>query len=127
MTRKFQSSNEDKLELLFRKQLELTRKMRNVNNKMSSIYKKKEVFRGYRVFMLSTALIHEAIELQRETNWKWWKHDSIASLENCQQELIDIWHFVIQLSIELKLDPSGLVEKYTVKHDRNVQRQKEGY
>ncbi len=63
MTRKFQSSKEDKLELLFRKQLELTRKMRNVDNKMSSIYKKKEVFRGYRVFMLSTALIHEAIEL----------------------------------------------------------------
>ena len=26
-----------------------------------------------RVSALSTAIIHEAVELQRTTNWKWWK------------------------------------------------------
>src|SRR5437870_1623262 len=102
MPGKSQQSEEDKLELLFRKQMKLTKQMRNIENKMSSIYKRKEIFRGYRIFMLSSALIHEVIELQRETNWKWWKRESNMSLENCQQELIDIWHFVIQLSIELK-------------------------
>lgn len=127
MPRKSQLSEEDRLELLFKKQLKLTRQMRNMENKMSSIYKRKEIFRGYRIFMLSSALIHEVIELQMETNWKWWKRESNMSLENCQQELIDIWHFVIQLSIELKLNPTNLVEKYTLKHIENISRQKRGY
>jgi dimeric dUTPase (all-alpha-NTP-PPase superfamily) len=127
MARKSQLLEEDKLELLFRKQLKLTRQMRNMENKMSSIYKRKELFLGYRIFMLSSALIHEAIELQRETNWKWWKRGSNMSIENCQQELIDILHFVIQLSIELKLNPTTLVEKYSLKHVENISRQKRGY
>lgn len=127
MPRKSQLSKEDKLELLFRKQKKLTKQMRNMENKMSSIYKRREIFRGYRIFMLSSALIHEAIELQRETDWKWWKRESCMSLENCQQELIDIWHFVIQLSIELKLNPTNLVDKYTLKHIENISRQKKGY
>lgn len=127
MPRKSQLSEEDKLELLFKKQQKLTKQMRNMENKMSSIYKRRELFRGYRIFMLSSALIHEAIELQRETNWKWWKRESYMSLENCQQELIDIWHFVIQLSIELNLNPTSLVEKYTLKHIENISRQKKGY
>jgi dimeric dUTPase (all-alpha-NTP-PPase superfamily) len=127
MPGKSQQLEEDKLELLFRKQLKLTKQMRNMENKMSSIYKRKEIFRGYRIFMLSSALIHEVIELQRETNWKWWKRESSMSLENCQQELIDIWHFVIQLSIELKLNPTNLVEKYSLKHIENISRQKRGY
>jgi dimeric dUTPase (all-alpha-NTP-PPase superfamily) len=127
MPGKSQQSEEDKLELLFNKQMKLTKQMRNMENKMSSIYKRKEIFRGYRIFMLSSALIHEVIELQRETNWKWWKRESNMSLENCQQELIDIWHFVIQLSIELKLNPTNLVEKYSLKHIENISRQKGGY
>jgi hypothetical protein len=49
------------------------------------------------------------------------------SIENCQQELIDILHFVIQLSIELKLNPTTLVEKYSLKHVENISRQKRGY
>lgn len=127
MAEKSRLLKEDKLELLFEKQLKLTKRMRNTENKMSSIYQKPEIFRGYRIFMLSSALIHEVVELQRETNWKWWRRESKVSLENCQEELIDIWHFVIQLSIELKLDPLALVEKYSQKHAENISRQKMGY
>jgi dimeric dUTPase (all-alpha-NTP-PPase superfamily) len=127
MTEKSRLLREDKLELLFKKQLKLTKRMRNTENRMSSIYQKPEIFQGYRIFMLSSALIHEVVELQRETNWKWWRRESKVSLENCQEELIDIWHFVIQLSIELKLDPLALVEKYSQKHAENISRQKMGY
>lgn len=127
MARKRRLLKEDKLDILFRKQLMLTTQMEDTENKMSSIYKMQEVFPGYRIFMLSSALIHEVIELQRETNWKWWKHESSISLENCQQELIDIWHFIIQLSIELKINPATLVEKYASKHSENIRRQKRGY
>ena len=50
--------------------------------------------------MLASALLHEVIEVQRETNWKWWKTTEKISMERCQKEVIDIWHFVIQLSME---------------------------
>ena len=48
-------------------------------NKMKKLYEMEEPFLGYRIFMISSALVHEAIELQRETNWKWWKNSSYKS------------------------------------------------
>jgi len=80
-----------------------------------------------RVSALSTAIIHEAVELQRLTSWKWWKcpapFDSVAAKE----ELIDIWHFVVQTSIELGMSPSDIVEEYSKKNVVNRNRQTSGY
>jgi hypothetical protein len=30
-------------------------------------------------------------------------------MERCQEEIIDIWHFIIQLSIELGMDANAIV------------------
>ena len=62
----------DKLECLFEEQKRLIQKMDHARNKMQDIYKTPQIFDGYRIFMLSSAILHEIIELQRETNWKWW-------------------------------------------------------
>ncbi len=118
----------DYLEFLFEKQEELfSKQLKNTENKMASIYEKDEPFDGYRLFMLSTALIHEAIELQRETNWKWWKKETKTDIDKVQEEIIDIWHFMIQVSIEAGLDPEKLVEKYMEKNMENLARQERGY
>ncbi len=45
---------------------------------------------------LCTAMIHEAIELQRLTNWKWWKKPTSFNEEEAREELIDIWHFLME-------------------------------
>ena len=93
----------DKLDILFDKQNELFNKQLENSaavNKMKNLYEIKEPFDGYRIFMLSTALLHEAVELQRETNWKWWKKETKTDIDKVQEEIIDIWHFVIQVSIE---------------------------
>jgi dimeric dUTPase (all-alpha-NTP-PPase superfamily) len=119
---------DDKLDFLFNKQNELYKKqLENSENKMKNLYDIKEPFEGYRIFMLSTALVHEAIELQRETNWKWWKKENAMNRDKIQEEIIDVWHFLIQLSIEAELDSKKLVEKYVQKNEENLKRQVKGY
>jgi dimeric dUTPase (all-alpha-NTP-PPase superfamily) len=118
----------DKLDFLFKKQGELFKKnIGDMENRMKSLYNVKEPFDGYRVFMLSTALVHEAIELQRETNWKWWKKESTVNKEKIQEEIIDMWHFLIQISIESGMDSKRILEKYMEKNEENLKRQIKGY
>jgi len=80
-----------------------------------------------RVSALSTAIIHEAVELQRTTNWKWWKKPTPFNVDDAKEELIDIWHFVVQASLELNLTPDDIVAEYRKKNEINRNRQKNGY
>ena len=80
-----------------------------------------------RVAALCTAIIHEAVELQRTTNWKWWKKPIQFNEEEAKEELIDIWHFVVQASIELNLTPDDILDEYKRKNKINRDRQKNGY
>jgi dimeric dUTPase (all-alpha-NTP-PPase superfamily) len=98
-----------------------------IENKMKRLYETEEPFSGYRIFMLSSALLHEVVELQRETDWKWWKTEKGLDNHRIQEEVIDLWHFLIQLSIEAGLDPELLVSKYIEKNKENTKRQQQGY
>jgi dimeric dUTPase (all-alpha-NTP-PPase superfamily) len=80
-----------------------------------------------RVSALATAIMHEAVELQRTTNWKWWKKPVPFSVDDAKEELIDIWHFVVQASLELNLTPDDIVAEYKKKNEINRNRQKNGY
>jgi len=80
-----------------------------------------------RVSALSTAIMHEAVELQRTTNWKWWKTPSKFNEAEAREELIDIWHFVVQASLELNLTPNDIVDEYKKKNEINRKRQRNGY
>jgi len=80
-----------------------------------------------RVSALSTAIVHEAIELQRLTNWKWWKKPIPFDTAAAKEELIDIWHFVVQTSIELGMTPSDVLHEYKKKNEVNRSRQTSGY
>ena len=80
-----------------------------------------------RIAALCTAIIHEAIELQRTTNWKWWKKPKAFNIEEAKEELIDIWHFVVQASLELNLTPEDILEEYRRKNKINRNRQQNGY
>jgi dimeric dUTPase (all-alpha-NTP-PPase superfamily) len=80
-----------------------------------------------RVSALMTAVIHEAIELQDLTSWKWWKRSTIFETEKAQTELIDILHFVIQTAIELEMTPQKVLEEYMNKNYLNRERKRLGY
>lgn len=80
-----------------------------------------------KVSALCTAIIHEAVELQRNTNWKWWKKPTPFDEAEAREELIDIWHFVIQASLELNMTPDDILKEYQKKNQINRQRQIDGY
>ena len=80
-----------------------------------------------KVSALCTAIMHEAVELQRTTNWKWWKTPTAFDEAEAKEELIDIWHFVVQASLELNLTPNDILKEYERKNEINRQRQKDGY
>ncbi len=80
-----------------------------------------------RVAALCTAITHEAIELQRLTNWKWWKKKVEFDEDQAREELIDIWHFVIQTAIELNVSPQAILDEYLRKNKINRQRHQYGY
>ena len=108
----------DTLERIFSMQKELT-SMMNLSNYPVSVES--------RISVLSTAIIHEAIELQRLTSWKWWKKPVLFDSSAAKEELIDIWHFVIQASIELGMSPADILEEYERKNKVNRDRQSSGY
>ena len=80
-----------------------------------------------RISYLCTAITHEAIELQRLTNWKWWKNPTKFDSEEAKEELIDIWHFVLQATIELDMTPDDIVQYYSKKNRINKKRKKMNY
>ena len=80
-----------------------------------------------RISFLCTAITHEAIELQRLTNWKWWKKPVGFDTEDAKQELIDIWHFMLQASIELGMTSDDILSYYSRKNIVNKERKKNNY
>lgn len=80
-----------------------------------------------RVSGLCTAIIHESVELQRLTNWKWWKKDTEFDTKAAKEECIDIWHFLISLSIKLGMTPADILNEYERKNKINHKRQEQGY
>ena len=109
---------EDKLETIFKLQKNL--------EKMMSLDRYPKDTQG-KVSALCTAIIHEAVELQRTTNWKWWKKPTPFDEAEAREELIDIWHFLVQASLELNMTPDDILKEYQKKNEINRQRQIDGY
>jgi len=109
---------EDKLESIFELQKGLA-DMMNLDRYPKDVERK--------ISALCTAIMHEAVELQRTTNWKWWKTPTTFNEAEAREELIDIWHFVIQASLELNLSPEDILKEYQRKNEINRQREKNGY
>ena len=109
---------EDKLESIFELQKGLA-DMMNLDRYPKDVERK--------ISALCTAIMHEAVELQRTTNWKWWKTPTAFNEAEAKEELIDIWHFVIQASIELNLSPEDILKEYQRKNEINRQRENSGY
>ncbi len=108
----------DVLETIFKLQMELAR----ITTSTGYPQIKEE-----RISVLATAMIHEAIELQRLTNWKWWKKPTKFDDARAKEEVIDLWHFLVQTSIELGMTPKEILEQYLRKNQINKERQEKGY
>ena len=73
------------------------------------------------------ALVDELHEALGEMGWKAWATSKHFNEPAVQGELIDAWHFFMNLLILSGLDPEVMFEKYMAKHRKNQQRQIDGY
>lgn len=74
------------------------------------------------------ALVDEAMESLREIPWKPWKIINTSfDLEAYRMELIDIFHFLINLFIFAGMDVPMVLKYYLEKNKINKERQKNGY
>ena len=73
------------------------------------------------------ALVDETMEALREIPWKPWKIKNIIDVPKFRVELIDIFHFLINLFIFAGMDASKVWSLFLEKNRINVKRQENGY
>ena len=73
------------------------------------------------------ALVNEAMEALNEIPWKPWKKNQKFDLEKFRIELIDIFHFLINLFIFSGFGPYGVKRYFIKKNKINIQRQIDEY
>ncbi|PEX05819.1 alpha/beta hydrolase [Bacillus cereus] len=114
----------DKLNELFTLQSELDNRIiseRNINKSLDEW-----------VVGITLAMESEIDEIRREVNWKWWKNEKEIDKDALQGEVIDMWHFLISLSLKCGLSAEDVYRIYLEKNRENHARQdgtstKEGY
>lgn len=114
----------DKLNKLFSLQSELDNRIISERNIKKSL--------DEWVVGITIAMESEIDEIRREVNWKWWKNDKPIDKEALQGEVIDMWHFLISLSLKCGLSAEDIYLIYIEKNRENHARQggtslKEGY
>lgn len=115
------------LSALFEKQQKLQEKFKNFPFNTT---KNKQEFINLNVL----ASFDELGEILRETAWKnpkyikgGWKKNQTLNNELFKEEIIDLWHFVINLSLASGMNSSELYKRFCTKNKINHTRQKQGY
>lgn len=118
-------NNKDILTLAFSKQQELLRRFKcNIEN--LSI---EEIEKWSKEFIL--AMHAELSELLEWQHWKHWKINKVKyddeRIKEIHLEIIDIFCFLVDLSLVWGLDPSKFISLYKCKSDINIERQNNNY
>jgi dimeric dUTPase (all-alpha-NTP-PPase superfamily) len=71
--------------------------------------------------------ITELCEMIENTAWKPWKKSAVTNEENLKQEIIDLWHFVINITMCSGVNPELLFKMFCEKNEINNRRQNNGY
>lgn len=73
------------------------------------------------------ALIDELMEMMQETGWKPWASSNHINREAYRGELVDAWHFFMNLMALGHMSLDDLEKGYYEKRAKNAQRQRDGY
>lgn len=111
--------NEDMLIELFKKQFALQERLGTTTQMKTNTVG----FVKDQILALEDEL-HEAL---RELPWKPWKKHQETNLEAFREELVDAWHFLINLTLASGMSPQELYERFTKKNHVNHERQDGGY
>ena len=73
------------------------------------------------------AALNELHEALRETPWKSWKKQQSLDAEKFKDELIDVWHFYLNLCLFIGMDSNEMYTRYLKKNKENFDRIVSGY
>jgi dimeric dUTPase (all-alpha-NTP-PPase superfamily) len=73
------------------------------------------------------AIVQELGEVLNETGWKSWATSRHINTEAYKGELVDVFHFFMNLMLHVDMTPDDLYEGYLRKREVNVQRQLNNY
>lgn len=76
---------------------------------------------------MTLALGDEMSEFLAEIGWKPWATSRHVNEEAAQGELVDMFHFFMNLCMVVNMTPTMLFEKYMLKRQKNADRQAAGY
>lgn len=79
------------------------------------------------VRLMFIGIITEACEVLEETNWKPWKKHRLINDEKLKEEIIDLWHFVINLTIASDMNAREVIKRFKEKNKVNIKRQEDKY
>lgn len=116
-TASYYNESGDKLDKLFKMQFILQDRLGFSNP---------EDLQNY-INLMVLGVLEELGECLHETKWKPWKKTATYNENNFQKEVIDLWHFVINLTIASGMDANKLFEKFSEKNKINHRRQENGY
>jgi dimeric dUTPase (all-alpha-NTP-PPase superfamily) len=111
----------DKLDKMFEMQRTLCRRI-GVNTSNLSDEEKIKWILNY-----SRAIQQEIAELVDSVPWKWWAKYQKLDEQNARVEVIDIFHFLIDIAQVLGMSSNDVYEIYCKKNSINHQRQDSGY
>ena len=107
----------DKLDEIFKLQIEFQKKLHNENI----------VFNQEFISFQTLACIDELMEALRETNWKPWKKHQNFNIDNFRDELIDAFHFMVNLCLASGLTADYMYELFIMKNKLNNERHENDY
>jgi dimeric dUTPase (all-alpha-NTP-PPase superfamily) len=80
------------------------------------------------------AIHEEATEIMRETPYKnpsfvpfGWKKTQIGDNNLCKDEIVDLMHFLVNISIAVGMNYNEFFERYINKNKKNLKRKQNGY
>src|ERR1700690_1347884 len=114
-------SKPDKLEELFRLQVQLNQKIGVDTTAMT------DEQRAQWLLNYCRAMTQEIAELTDSMPWKWWAKYQKVNKQNAKVEVIDLMHFLISIGQVLEMTPHDFYNAYTKKHKVNLERQASGY
>lgn len=73
------------------------------------------------------ALLDEGHEALAEIGWKPWATSRHMNRDAFVAELVDVWHFLMNLLLSARVTPHEFFSLYVAKNEKNAKRQREGY
>ena len=111
------------MELIFMDKLEHMFELQEEFQTSLGLDRKTQAYKNMN-FMAMSDELHEFL---RETPWKEWKKQQSLNTDRAKEELVDMFHFFMNLCLSVEMDADELYIRYKAKREENYDRQKRGY